>query len=226
MSDASMRAREASRGGEAEDRRLLESCPRETYLMNEAGFANRCKASREIVGMLCSGLVPLLTQLRTIEGFREALPYILKLYSNETVAAYLDGHQVGSRRAWEAAGKMGDPPGWKEQEEEPEMDQELQSRRRITGGLEEVSEGFLSCLAELEWELAEKVLTMWEAFAHFCTEPLLLQPEKLVKVWFEPMLPEIERLKDLSASTELNPEMLEEYKAIFKKMWSEIVRSD
>jgi hypothetical protein len=48
---------------------------------------------------------------------------------------------------------------------------------------------------------------MWEAFAHFCTDKLLLQLEKLVKVWFEPMLPEIERLKDLSASTELNPEI-------------------
>jgi hypothetical protein len=48
---------------------------------------------------------------------------------------------------------------------------------------------------------------MWEAFAHFCTEGLLLQPEKLVKVWYEPMLPEIERLKDLSTSTELNPEI-------------------
>ena len=39
-------------------------------------------------------------------------------------------------------------------------------------------------------------------------------------------MPEIERLKDLSASTELNPEMLKEYKAAFKKMWSEIVTSD
>ena len=59
---------------------------------------------------------------------------------------------------------------------------------------------------------------MWEAFAHFCTEGLLLQPKKRVKVWFEPMLPEIERLKDLSASTELNPEMLKGYEAAFKNM--------
>jgi hypothetical protein len=121
---------------------------------------------------------------------------------------------------------MGDPPGWKEQEEAPEMDRELQSRRRITGGLEEASGGFLSCLAELERGLAEEGLSMWEAFAHCCTEELLLQPEKLVKVWFEPILSEIERLKDLSASTELNPEMLKGYEAALKKMWGEIVRSD
>ena len=53
-----------------------------------------------------------------------------------------------------------------------------------------------------------------------------MEPEKIVKVWFEPMLPEIEKLKGLSGSTELNPEMLEEYKAALKKRWSEIVGPD
>jgi hypothetical protein len=43
-----------------------------------------------------------------------------------------------------------------------------------------------------------------------------------VKVWVEPMLPEIERLKHLSDSTEVTPEMLKEYKAAFLKVWSEI----
>jgi len=38
------------------------------------------------------------------------------------------------------------------------------------------------------------------------------------------MLPEIERLKDLSASTELNPDMLKGYEVALKKMWGEIVR--
>jgi hypothetical protein len=159
------------RGDEAEDRRLLESCPRETSLKYEAGFADRCTASREIVNMLCWALASPLARLRTIQSFREA-------------------------------------------------------RRRTTSGLEEASGEFLSCLAELERELAEEVLTMWEAFAHFCIDELLLQPEKLVKVWFEPMLPEIERLKDLSASTKLNPEMLKGYEADLKKMWGEIARLD
>jgi hypothetical protein len=67
---------------------------------------------------------------------------------------------------------------------------------------------------------------MRKAFAHFCTEELLLQPEKLVKVWFEPMLPEVEKLKGLSGSTELNLEMLEEYEAALKKRWSEVVGPD
>ena len=71
------------------------------------------------------------------------------VYSNEAVVSYRDGHQAGSKHAWEAAGEMGDPPGWKEQEEEPEMDRELQSLRRITGGLEEASGKFLSASQSL-----------------------------------------------------------------------------
>jgi L-rhamnose mutarotase len=40
------------------------------------------------------------------------------------------------------------------------------------------------------------------------------------------VLPEIERLKVLSGSTGLKPEMLEEYKEGYKRIWSELVRPD
>ena len=37
---------------------------------------------------------------------------------------------------------------------------------------------------------------------------------------------EIERLKHLSDSTEVNPEMHKEYKSALKEMWSEVVGAD
>jgi hypothetical protein len=221
-----------SRGDEAEVKRLLESCPRETCSMNEADFANRCKASKEIVDILYVVLAPLLAKLSMIETFWEALPHALKIYTNEAVFAYRDGYQAGARRAWEAAGKTGDPPGWKErkggdeEDKDSEMDREMESLRSISRRLGETSGEVVGPLEELERELLEEALTMWTAFANCCSEEWGMEPEKLVKVWFEPMLPEIERLKDLSASTELNPEMLEEYKAALKKRWSEVVGPD
>ena len=209
-------------------KRLLESCPRENYSMNEASFTNRYKASKEIVGMLCLALAPLLDRLRTIERFREALPHILKSYFNDRFAAYLDVHQAGARRASEAAGEMGDPSGWKprkggdEGDKDHEKDQEMQILRRLTKQLEKTSGADFGPLEELEREVLEEALTIWTAFAHCCSEECGVEPEKLVKVWFAPMLSEIERLKHLSTSTELNPEMLKEYKATFKKVGSEI----
>jgi hypothetical protein len=220
------------RGDEAEVKRLLESCPGEKYLMNETGYAGRCKASKEIIGMLCLALAPLLARLETIERFREALSYLLKSYINEGVVAHLDGHQAGAKRAWEAAGKAGDPPEWKARkggdggDEGPAMDQEMQSMRSLTKRLEKTSGVVGGPLEELERELLEEALTIWTAFANCCSEECGVEPEKLVKVWFEPMVAEIERLKHLSASTEVNPEMLKEYKAAFKEMWSEIVGPD
>ena len=221
-----------SRGDEAEVKRLLESCPRETCSMNEADFANRCKASKEIVDILYGVLAPLLAKLSMVETFREALPHALKMYTNEAVFAYRDGHQAGSKRAWEAAGKTGDPPGWKErkggdeEDKDPEKAQEIQRLRSISKRLEKVSGVVISPLEDLERELVEEALTLWTAFAICCSEECGMEPEKLVKVWFAPMLPEIEKLKDHLGSTELNPEMLEECEAPFKKMWNQVVGPD
>ena len=220
------------RGDEAEVQRLLESCPRMTYSMNEADFVNRCKASKEIVNILYAVLAPLLFKLTMIETFREVLTYVLDASINKAVVTYRDGYQAGARRAWEAAGKMGDPPGWKErkggdeEDKGSEMDREMGSLGSISRRLEKVSEAVVGRLEELERELVEEALTMWTAFGHCCSEECGMEPEKLVKVWFEPMLPKIERLKDLSGSTELNPEMLEEFKAAFKEGWSEVVGPD
>ncbi len=212
------------RGDEAEAKRLIESCPQETYSMNQVAYADRCRASKEIVDMLCSALAPRLAKLEMIEAFRKTLPYVFDACIVEASFAHLDGHEAGSRRAWEAAGMTGDPPGWREQEVEPEMDRELQSLRGITSHLEEATGGFLINLAELEHELAGEILSVWKAFAGFCAEELLLEPEKLVKVWFEPILPEIEKLRNMPDPPEVDQEGLEEYQAALKRTWSRLTR--
>ena len=220
------------RGDEAEVKRLLESCPRETYSMNEADYTDRCKASKEIVHTFYGLLAPPLAKLAMIESFREDLPHVLKIYINDVVFAYRDGHEAGARGAWEAAGMTGDPPGWKElkggdeENKDPEKERETQNLRRITKRLQKASAAIVGPLEELERELVEEALTMWTAFAHFCSEECGMEPEKLVKVWFEPMLPAIEMLQGLSGSTELNLEMLEEYEAALKKRWSKLIRPD
>jgi len=219
------------RGDEAEVRRLVESCPRVSYSMNEAAYADRCKASKEIVEVLCSALVPRLAQLRMLEAFREELPYSFDVCINEAVFAYLDGHEAGSKRAWEAAGKTGDPPAWREREEgdaedeDSEMDRELQSLRRITSRLEKMTGGFVGRLEELMRCIIKEILTIWEAFVDCCNQECGIEPEKLVKVWFGPMLPDdLERLKNLPDLPEVDPKGVEEYASILKQFWSELTR--
>jgi hypothetical protein len=118
----------------------------------------------------------------------------------------------------------GDPPGWRGQEEEREMDGELQDLQRINDGLEKATEGFLRHLATLERELTAEVLAMWGAFVHFCAEELLLEPDKLLKVWSEPMLPRIEKLKNIPDPPEVDQEVFEEYILGLKQMWSSLIQ--
>lgn len=47
-----------------------------------------------------------------------------------------------------------------------------------------------------------------------------------MKVGFEPMLPEIEKLKTLQDLPEANLEGLKEYEATLRRVWSKLVRSD
>jgi hypothetical protein len=54
------------RGDETEVKRLLKSCPRKSYVMNEVGYAYRCKASKAMVEILDRVLAPLLAKLEMI----------------------------------------------------------------------------------------------------------------------------------------------------------------
>lgn len=83
------------------------------------------------------------------------------------------------------------------------------------------NEAFVESLRKLEERLAADALAIWAAFVGFCKEELMLEPEKkLVKVWFEPMLAEVERLKNLRKENppEVDPEGLDEYARTLKEL--------
>ena len=172
------------RGDEAEAKHLVGSCPSETYEMKQAAYTDRCDATREIVEMLRSFLDPRLAKLTMIEAFQKALPNVFNFCSVAAFYAYLDGHKAGSRRAWAAAGMAVDPPSWRGQEE-PEMDRELESLRRITSRLDETTGGFLNHLAELERELLKEALTNLPNPPDVDPEKLSEYKEAFKEIWSE-----------------------------------------
>src|SRR3712207_681835 len=88
--------------------------------MNDARFSWRWDASRELTMMVLLDLSQHLSKLRMIDALRSVLPYSTMLAQNDTYLAYSDGHKAGSSHAWKKAGMKGEPPGWKETEEEAE----------------------------------------------------------------------------------------------------------
>jgi hypothetical protein len=220
----------AARGDEEDIERLRETCPRETYKANDIAFSDQISGSLKMTMMLCQLLAPSLTKLRTLAAFRKVLSYALDHCINKARHAYLRGHEMGVSRAWEAAGKKGDPPIRLRKEEAQKednavMEAELADLHVITDHLRETIAGFL--LNELEGQerrTVSEALTIWEAFTTFCNDQPQLEPESLVQAWLEPLLPEIEELENLPEPPEVDVKKLQAYEAAFKQAWREMER--
>ena len=210
----------AARGDKEDMKRLRDTCPRETYTANDTAFTNRISGSQAMTMRLFEHLAPSLTKLRTLTAFREALPYTFDNCINEARLAYLRGHERGASRAWEAAGKNGNPPIrlWKKAKLEDLHTIEGHFREKLVFSL-------LDEVEERERRTARVALTVWRAFARVCNEHLQLEPETLLGAWCKPLLPEIEELESLPDPPEVDPKILQEYEEAFKQVWEDMTRS-
>jgi hypothetical protein len=185
-----------ARGDERESQKLVETCPRKSYTALDYGFSGRWVAAREITHALCLDLCQHLCRLQMLDALTAVLPSLRVEFVNEAHAAYLDGHEAGSRHAWREAGMEGDPPGWLFRELEDgsvEVDEEREDPRigKDLDALEErAKEADLApvLLERLQRSVATDALTVFEGYRHFCLEDLGLEPEKVLAVSFEPIL--------------------------------------
>jgi hypothetical protein len=215
-----------ARGDEEESRRLVETCPRHTYTMTDVAFSGRWLTTFEMVLALCVELTQHMSRLSMIDAIREMLPYARVVYRNEGERAYLDGHEAGSRYAWQRAGMEGDPPGWQPltddleaevEDFDPAMEGELEA---LATHLKEV-DIMPELLERLERETTRKAWTLWEAFAGFAEASMEVSPEKLIKVLLEPALSGVEDLKERKErlGIESDEDLSVEYEAAFSEMW-------
>jgi len=160
-------------------------------------------------------------------AFREALPSIYNACENQAILAYLDGYEAGARRAsWEAAGMEGDPPRWRngdQEEEDPALEKALDV---ISDRIQGMSARFMGLLeADLERHFVQEAKTIWEAFGLFCREELEVEPEKLAAVWMRPALNEIKEHEETLESAEADAERVEEYRQVLLGAWKKLVRT-
>jgi hypothetical protein len=215
-----------ARGDEEESRRLVDTCPRLGYTMADLAFSGRWLTTFEMVLALAVDLTQHMSRLSMLDAIREVLPFARVVYRNEGERAYLEGHEAGSRYAWQRASMEGDPPGWEpltddlEEEVEdfdPAIEGELEALSRR---LEEV-DIMPELLSRLERKVTCQAWTLWEAFASFAETSLEVAPEKLIKVLLEPALSGIEDLKERKERLDVEPDegLSAEYEAAFSEMW-------
>lgn len=222
-----------ARGDAEESERLVRTCNRETYTMNDRAFTGRWSGAREITLRIYAPLGEQLAKLVMVDAFRELVPYSQTLSHNIAFDAYFTGHKSGSYRAWNAAGETGRPPAWPDNGPDgeivgPDEDERDAAMDRDVEELEATVEkygGFLpEVLDKLERELPTDAFSLWEGFGAFCRESVGAAPEKVVAVVLEPVADRIEGLKARAERLELepDPETVRELREGLAERWREV----
>jgi hypothetical protein len=217
-----------ARGDLQESKRLVSSCPRESYTMNERGFGARWNKAVDITLRFYVSLGERLAKLRMVDAFREMVPYQQTLSSNMAFDAYFTGHKSGSYHAWSFAGKTGHPPAWPEgaeAEEIGEPDERDPAMQRDGDDLEATVERFGAFLPEvldeLERTYVSEALAMWAGYAAFCEERMGVPAEKVAAVVLEPAMEKIRGMKARAERLGIEPdaETLEEIREGLGEAW-------
>ena len=169
-----------ARGDERESGKLVDTCPRRAYTAPDHGFSGRWLASGEITRAVCLDLTRHLCRLQMLDALMASLPTLRVSLVNEACAAYMDGHEAGSRHAWKIAGMEGDPPGWRFEEFEDgsvETDEERgdPETAKALGALEgrtEAADLSPRLLERLQKSVAKDALAVFEGYRRFTTEEL------------------------------------------------------
>jgi hypothetical protein len=78
--------------------------------------------------------------------------------------------------------------------------------------------------SSFERENAREARALWEAFGNFCREELGVEPKKLVKMWFEAALPELEELETRTKCVKPERKEVEKHEALIKEGWLTLVK--
>jgi hypothetical protein len=192
------------RGDSRESERLVASCPRFSYVMNDVGFVDRWRSAIEITLRIYIPLGEQLAKLKMIDAIRVFVPYSQTLSSNMVLDAYYRGHESGSRHAWAYAGKGGAPPAWPEDGPdgewmEPEGDEQDPAMELDADELEAVAEQynkfFPEVLDRLERRCVKEAFGIWTGYAAFCQDNMGVAAEKIATVVLEPVVGRIEDMK-------------------------------
>ena len=223
-----------ARGDAAESERLVVSCPRFSYTMNDRLFAGRWQGATEITLRVYIPLGELLAKLQMVDAFREMVPYSQMLLGNIAFDAYFSGHESGSRHAWAYAGKSGGPPAWpddgpdgelmepEEDERDPAMDRDVEELETIV----DKYGGFLpEILDRAERAIVAQAFSIWSGYAAFCEESAGVDAEKVATVIFEPSMGQIADMRARAdrLGVEADTERVEMVRETLGESWRVVV---
>lgn len=201
-----------ARGDKRESERLVTSCPRATYTLNDKAFTGRWLGALDMTLRLYLEVAAHLERITVIGMTREVLPLQDGYARDRMRDAFVEGHKAGARQGWQAAKGEGPAPEWPlEGIDEAEVDRLAELGSSI---MPEILDG-------LERLQAENALTVWRGFGAFSDETLGLNALKALRVVIEPGVSRIEALEDLAERLGIEPdaERVEEIRKGLAEAW-------
>lgn len=101
-----------ARGVKQESERLLSSCPRLPYTMNDRGFTGRWLAVLDLTLRMYVWMAGHMDRLKTLGAVRAVLPFQDDYVRNRMRDAFVEGHLAGARQVWGFSGGKGPAPEW------------------------------------------------------------------------------------------------------------------
>ena len=216
------------REDERETERLMNTCPRKAYEMNDLAFVERLKASQMISSYVCAELIGVLGMLRTIKVYREAIELYeealflsLEWAAEEAALSYHQGWDAGCDHAWRVADKHGPFP-WNDKanlnERAKETAERIKPNRQSKAG-----DDPRESLEDTDQALSTRAQTVWAAYSRFCREQTGLEPETMLRACFPLAFELPEQLREAVGSAQVDPTLLEDYEAMLVRTWRELV---
>jgi hypothetical protein len=186
-----------ARGDLKESERLVGSCPKFNYDMNDRAFTGRWLGALDMTLRIYVEIARHLDRMETIGAMRVLLPYQDRYARERMRDAFVEGPRSGAGQAWRAADGEGPAPDWPlEGIDEAEVDRLAELGSSI---LPEILDG-------LESKEAAHDLTVWRGFGAFCDETLALDPLKVRRVVQEAGAWRVEELEALAGRLNLEPD--------------------
>jgi hypothetical protein len=174
-----------ARGDMRESERLVGSCPKFSYTMNDRAFAGRWTGAMDMTLRMYLPLEKLLSKLRMVEAFRQLVPYAQALSRSIATESYFLGHRAGSHQAWDATSQAPRPPAWSDPDaKKPEgADEDVligRDMEDLDRKLNKYGELLPEIMDRFEHELAQDALDWWSGFEAFCAEGMGVAAEKIL----------------------------------------------
>jgi hypothetical protein len=201
-----------ARGDEAEDRRLMKTCPNKTYTMPDLTLLNQLEAVDTLTLCVCLDLAVPLAKLQMLKAQALLLDYLKNHETDLICAGWYDGYRYGRAEAWRLAGMEGGPP---------EPGDENGDREELPLPEDEgpAAQWFTGVNSRLIRDLETIALEQWEAFTLFCREDLKLEPETVLEVCMAPALETVQSALAEMQGVEADPARVEERRDLLGCLW-------